>query len=77
MLEGSGFCSFFRFFDFSRTCCVGKTCLCLWECVVRFYPGAEGLLVAVVGWIAILVAETSIMVGLFLTLCNIVYLDAK
>ena len=62
---------------FSRVYCAGKTFLIQWEHVVRYYPGTVGILVAFVGWVAMLVAVTSKPVGLMVILRGISYLGAK
>ena len=43
---------------------MGNAFLLQWEYVARFYPSFVGLLGAILGWVAMLVAETSMMVGL-------------
>ena len=56
---------------------MGKTCVLQWECVVRFCPGLVGLLESVMGCVATLVAETSMLVGLLVYLCDLIYLGEK
>ena len=45
--------------------------------MVRFFPGAVGLLVAVVGWVVMILAATSTLVGLLFALCDMIYFGAK
>ena len=45
--------------------------------MVSFDPGLVGILVAVVGWVAMLVASTSILVGLSVGALDLIYLGAK
>ena len=73
----SGVLSFTDIFGFSRIFCVGKTFLSKWECVVRFHPGAVGILVAVAGWVTMLVTATSMLVGMLVALCYMIYLGPK
>ena len=42
--------------------------------MVRFYPSAMGILVAVVGSVAMLVSATSMMVVLLVALCGVMHL---
>ena len=74
MLRRSGYFSFFRF---SRIYCVGKTYVLRWEYVVRVCPDLVGLLESVMGCVAMLVAETSMLVRLLVNVCDLIHLDAK
>ena len=42
--------------------------------MLRCYPGAVGLPIAISGWVAMLVAVTSKLLGLMVVLCDISYL---
>ena len=65
------------FFRFSRIYCVGKTCVLRWEYVVRFCPDLVGLLESVVGCVAMLVDETSMLVRLLVDVCDLIHLGVK
>ena len=56
---------------------MGKTYVLRWEYVVRVCPDLVGLLESVMGCVAMLVAETSMLVRLLVNLCGLIHLCAK
>ena len=48
-----------------------------WECMAKFCPSFFRLLEAVVGWVSMLVDETSILVGLSVDVVNLIKFEFK
>ena len=45
--------------------------------MARFYPGLVGILVAFVGWVAMMVASKSMLVGTLVGVVDVIGLDAR
>ena len=68
-----GVLDFADFLGFLRVYCADKNFMLQWECQRIWCPITAGLLVSVVGCVAVLVVTASGMVGVLVVLCDVVY----